>query len=149
MLSLSGSKRRQLGIPILLVAVLAGCGGSAPQSDPDAIAKVLKDAAGAVADRDGDKACGYLTAEAQQQVVQLAGGAFGGTDCAGVVKLVSATFAPLDRKQIEDAEPQNITVTGTTASAVVVVPNPSNQGPSVQVTLQKVGSDWKIASVQL
>ena len=133
----------------LLIALLAGCGGGGPKSDPDAIHQLVKDAAKAVADRDGDKACGYLTPEAQQQVVQLAGGAFGGSDCAGVVKLVTATLAPLDRKQIEDAEPQNLTISGTTATADVVVPSPTNQGPSLQLTLQKIGEDWKIAGVSL
>jgi hypothetical protein len=135
-------------ICLIAIAVLAGCGGGGPKSDPDAIHDLLKRAANAVSDRDGDKACGYLTPEAQQQVVQLAGGGFGGTDCAEVVKVVSATFAPIDRKQIEDAEPQNVTVTGTTATAEVVVPSANNHGPSVQLTLQKAGSDWKISSVQ-
>ena len=129
------------------IALLAGCGGGGPKSDPEAVHDVLKGAAKAVADRDGDKACGYLTPEAQQQVVQLAGG-FGGGDCPGVVKLVTATLAPLDRTQIKDAEPQNIAVTGTSATARVVVPSSTNQGQSVQLSLQKAGSDWKISSVR-
>lgn len=131
------------------VALLAGCGGGGPKSDPDAILDLLKSAAGAVADRDGDKACGYLTPEAQQQVLQLAGGAFDAQDCPSVVKLVAGTLAPLDRRQIEDAEPQNIVVTGTTATAEVVVPSADNQGPTVQLTLQKIGSDWKVSALQL
>jgi hypothetical protein len=136
-------------ICLLAVAALAGCGGGGPKSDPDAIHDLLKGAANAVADRDGDKACGYLTPEAQQQVLQLAGGAFDARDCPGVVKLVAGTLAPLDRKQIEDAEPQNIVVNGTTATAEVVTPSPTDQGQSVQLTLQKIGDDWKVSSVRL
>jgi hypothetical protein len=134
----------------LVIALLAGCGGGGgPKSDPDAIHDLLTNAAGAVADRDGDKACSYLTPQAQQQVVALAGGAFGGSDCAGVVKLVTATLAPVDRKQIEDAQPQNVAVTGTTATAAIVVPSPDNQGQSIRLTLQKIGDDWKISSLEL
>jgi hypothetical protein len=61
---------------------------------------------------------------------------------------VTGTLAPLDRKQIEDAEPRNIVVNGTTATAEVVVPSANNQGQSVQLTLQKIGSDWKVAALQ-
>ena len=138
----------------LLILLLAGCGGGGPKSDPDAIHDLLKSAANAVADRDGDKACGYLTPEAQQQVLQLAGGAFDAQDCPSVVKLVTGTLAPLDRKQIEDAEPSHIAVTGLTATAQVTVPSSTNQADvSVQLmvfqlTLQKIGEDWKISSLR-
>lgn len=133
----------------LLIVLLVGCGGAGPKSDPDAIHQLLKDAANAVADGDGDKACGYLTPEAQQQVVQLTGAAFGGTDCAGVVKFATATLAPLDRKQIEDAEPQNIAVTGTTATAQVALPSSTNQGQSLALTLVKTSDGWRIAGLKL
>jgi hypothetical protein len=133
----------------LAIALLAGCGGGGPKSDPEAVHDLIKHAAKAVADRDPGKACGYLTPEAQQQVVQLAGGAFGGADCAGVVKLVTATLAPLDRQQIEDAEPQNIAVTGTTASAQVALPSSTGQGQTIELTLQKTGDDWKVSSLRL
>jgi hypothetical protein len=132
----------------LLIVLLAGCGGAGPKSDPEAIAQLLKDAAQAVADRDGGKACGYLTPAAQQEVVRL-GTAFGGADCPRVVEAVTATLAPLDRSQIKDAQPQNIAVTGTSATAAIVVPSSADQGRVVQLTLQKVGADWKISSVQL
>jgi ketosteroid isomerase-like protein len=132
---------------LLAIALLAGCGGGAPKSDPDQISQVLTDAAKAVAARDGSKACGYLTPEAQQQVVTLAASAFGGADCAAVVNLATATLAPLDRKQIEDAQPQNIAVTGTTATAEIAVPSPTNQSAPVQLSLQKTTDGWRISAL--
>jgi len=47
--------------------LVAGCGGSGPKTDADAVAQTLKDAAAAVAGSNGDKACGYLTPDAQRQ----------------------------------------------------------------------------------
>jgi hypothetical protein len=132
---------------LIAIALVAGCGGGGPKSDPDQIGQLLKDAANAVADRDGSKACGYLTPEAQQQVVSLAGSAFGGSDCASVVGLATATLAPLDRKQIEDAQPQNISVTGAVATAQIAVPSANNQSPPVQLSLQKTTDGWKISAV--
>jgi hypothetical protein len=134
---------------LIAVALLAGCGGGGPKSDPDAIHDLLRNAAQAVADRDGGKLCGYLTPEAQQQVLQLAGGQFDAGDCAGVVKFATAGLAPLDRKQIEDAEPQNVQVVGSTATAEVVAPSPTNQGRAVQVTLQKTTDGWRVSAFTL
>jgi hypothetical protein len=131
---------------VIAVALLGGCGGGGPKSDPEAIHDLLKGGAQAVAAGDGDKACGYLTPEAQQQVIQLAGG-FGPSDCASAVKLAAATLAPLDRKQVEDAEPQNIQVIGATATAEVVVPSSTNQGQAVQLTLQKTTDGWRISGL--
>lgn len=134
-------------ICLIALALLAGCGGGAPKSDPDQISQLLKDAAKALADRDGSKACGYLTPVAQQQLVSLAGSAFGGTDCAGVVKLATATLAPLDRKQIEDAQPQNIEVTGLAATAEVALPSATNQSAPVRLALQKTSDGWRISAL--
>jgi hypothetical protein len=132
---------------LLAIAVLGGCGGGGPKSDPDQISQVLRDAAKAIADRDGAKACGYLTPEGQQQVVTIAGSAFGGADCPSIVKLATATLAPLDRTQIDDAQPQNIVVTGTSATAEIVIPSANNQNPPVSLALQKTADGWRIASL--
>src|SRR3954470_3436600 len=88
MSSRSGSKRGQVGIPILVVAVLAGCGGGGgPKSDADAVAQTVKDAAKAVAKGDGDKACSYLTADAQRQAqLQVGIAELGNVDCPTLVK---------------------------------------------------------------
>ena len=131
----------------LAIALLAGCGGGAPKTDAEQISQVLKDAAGALADRDGAKACGYLTPQGQQQVVTLAGPAFGGSDCASIVQLATATLAPLDRSQIKDAEPQNVAITGAQATADVVPPSATDNAAPVHVTLQKTADGWRIAAL--
>jgi hypothetical protein len=126
----------------LAIALLAGCGGAdAPRSDTEAVGQVLKSAARAVAKGDGDKACGYLTADAQRQAqLQFGAGAFGQFDCPTLVKRGTAFLTPLDRKQIESLEPANVQVGGSSASATLAA-----QGTSVQLNLQKVGEDWKIS----
>lgn len=125
-----------------MVLVVAGCGGGgAPKSDADAVSQVLKDAAKALADGDGDKACSYLTPDAQRQAqLQIGAGALGQVDCPTLVKRGTAFLTPLDRKQIESLEPTNVQVNGTSASATMARPP-----TSVQLNLQKVGEDWKIS----
>ncbi len=134
---------------VALVALLAGCGGSsAPQTDADAVAQVLKDAASAVANRDGSKACGYLTPDAQRQAeLQVASGALGLLDCPTFIDRAIAFLTPLDKTQIESLEPSNIQVSGTSASATLASQAGAapGQGISIQMNLQKVGSDWKIS----
>src|SRR3954454_13770078 len=148
MLSLRGINGGQVGIPVLLAAELAGCGGGAPKSDADAVSQVLKDAAHAVADSDGDKACGYLTPDAQRQAqLQVGAGALGEVDWPTLVKRATAFMTRLDRKQIESLELSNIQVNGTSASATMATQAgaAADQGISVQMNLQKAGEDWKIS----
>src|SRR3954451_17442143 len=129
MLSLRGINGGQVGIPVLLAAVLAGCGGGAAKSDADAVSQVLKDAAKAVADSDGDKACSYLTPDAQRQAqLQVGAGVLGEVDCPTLVKRATAFMTPLDRKQIESLEPSNIQVNGTSGSATMASQAGAPQG---------------------
>jgi hypothetical protein len=134
---------------LVAIALLAGCGGGGgPTSDADAVGQVLKDAAKALADGDGDKACGYLTADAQRQAqLQVGAAALGDADCPTVVKRATIILTPLERKQIESLEPSNIRVNGTGASATMAtqVGAAPGQGMSVQLNLQKVGEGWKIS----
>src|SRR3954451_3622575 len=118
MLSLRGINGGQVGIPVLLAAVLAGCGGGAAKSDADAVSQVLKDAAHAVAHQDGDKACGYLTPDAQRQAeLQVGAGVLGQTDCSTLVNRATAFLSPLDKTRIKNLQPTNVQVNGTAASA--------------------------------
>lgn len=135
-------------LALVIALLLAGCGGGGPKTDADAVGQVLKSAAGAVADGDGDKACAYLTPQAQAQVAQqVAGGALGNVDCPTLVKRATAFMAPLDREQIKDLQPSNVVVNGSSATATLSTQTgaPQGQGLSVQVTLAKTGSDWMIA----
>lgn len=127
---------------LLAIALVAGCGGGgAPKSDADAVGQVVKDAAQAVADRDGDKACGYLTPDAQRQAqLQVGAAALGDIDCPTLIQRATAFLTPLDRKRIESLEPANVQVNGSSASATAAA-----EGTSIQLNLQKVGDDWKIS----
>jgi hypothetical protein len=112
---------------------------------------MLKDAAGAVADSDGDKACSYLTPDAQRQAqLQVGAGVLGNVDCPTLVKRATAFMAPLDKEQIKDLQPQNVQVNGDSASATLATNTgaPAGQGISVQLNLQKVNGDWKISGFQ-
>jgi hypothetical protein len=137
------------GLLVLFLAV-AGCGGGGgPKTDADAVAQVLKDAAKAAADGDGDKACGYLTPTAQRQAVLESGaGVLGETTCSQVVKRAQFVLNPLDKKRIKSMTPANLQVNGTAASATLATGAGAapGQGISVQVTLEKIGADWKISS---
>jgi hypothetical protein len=136
-------------LPVLVLLAAAGCGGGGPKSDADAVAQTLESAAKAVSKGDGDKACGYLTAEAQRQAALQAGvaQAFGDTDCPTLVSRATAFLSPLDRKQIESLEAANVQVNGSTASATLASSAAVAQGQpvSVQLNLQKVGQDWKVS----
>jgi hypothetical protein len=113
------------------------------------VTTALKDAVGAVADADGNKACGYLTPDAQRQaVLQLGSGVLNNVDCATLVRRATAFMSPLDLEQIRNLEPQNVQVNGTQASATVATPAggpPDSRPMSVQLTLTKVEGDWKIS----
>jgi hypothetical protein len=106
------------------------------------------DAAGAVAKGDGDKACSYLTPDAQRQAqLQLGAGALGDTDCPTLVKRTAVFLTPLDEKQIESLQPASVQVSGTSASATMSTQagTAGSSSMSVQLNLQKVGQDWKIS----
>ncbi|MEA2497395.1 MAG: hypothetical protein QOJ29_5306 [Thermoleophilaceae bacterium] len=109
---------------------------------------MLKDAAKAVADGDGGKACGYLTADAQRQAqLELGAGVLGEIDCPTFVKRATLVLTPLDKKQIKSLQPGNVLVNGGSATATMATQAGAapGQGTSVQLSLQKVGRDWKIS----
>jgi len=126
----------------VLAALVAGCGGGgAPKSDADAVAQTVTSAAKAIADQDGDKACGYLTADAQRQaILQTGAGVLGQVDCPTLVNRATAFLTPLDKKTIGELQPTNVQVNGGSASVTL-----AGQGTSIQLNLQKIGSDWKIS----
>jgi hypothetical protein len=133
------------------LCLLAGCGGSGPKTDAEAVTQTLKDAVGAVANRDGDKACGYLTPDAQRQAaLEVGNGVLGSVSCPALVEQATAFLTPLDKEQIKDLQPQNVQVNGTSASATLASSPTSAQDSeiSVQLNLGKIGNDWKITGFQ-
>jgi ketosteroid isomerase-like protein len=133
---------------VLVIALLAGCGGGGPKTDAGAVKQVIEDAAKAVAAGDGAKACSYLTPDAQRQVqLQIGSGVLGSVDCGTLVKQATLVLTPLDKQQLKDLEPTSLQVAGDSASATVASSAAASQGPamSVQLHLTKVGGDWKIS----
>jgi len=105
------------------------------------VAQTVTNAAKAVADQDGEKACGYLTADAQRQaILQTGAGVLGQVDCPTLVNRATAFLSPEDKKKIGELQPTNVQVNGSSASTTLAA-----QGTSIQLNLQKVGSDWKIS----
>ena len=141
-------ERGVLSVLIVVAMAIAGCGGGAPKTDADAVAQVLKDAAAATAGGDGDKACGYLTPDAQRQAVLESGmGVLGQVDCSQVVKRAQLILSPLDKQRIKSLQPANVQVNGTSASATLATSAgaAAGQAISLQLNLQKIGGDWKIS----
>ena len=136
------------GLVAALALALTGCGGGdgGSQSDVDAIAGVLESAADAVADREGDRACGYLTEDAQRQaVLQFGGPNQLNTDCGTFVNRTTLFLTPLDRERIGDLEATEIAVDGTKASAALRSQTGTQQPMSARFNLEKVEDDWKIS----
>lgn len=139
--------RALLGLTVAAV-VAAGCGGGGAKSDPDAIAAVLKSAAKATAEGDGDKACADLTDDAQRQaLIQLGSqGGPGTTTCSQLVGRAQFFLTPIDKQRIKNLEAADIRINGTSASATLRGEGDQpGQTMSVPLNLTKAGSDWKIS----
>jgi predicted small lipoprotein YifL len=131
-----------------LLLALSGCGGGGPKTDADAVAQTLKDAAKQASEGKGDEACAHLTPDAQRQaVLQVGAGVLGNADCPQIVKRAQFALTPLDKQRIKSLQPSNVVVNGTAASATMSTDTASapGQGILLQLTLQKVGGDWKIS----
>jgi ketosteroid isomerase-like protein len=137
---------RTLSLALLATAALgvAGCGGddSGGGDDEAQVREVVSDYAAAIADSDGDKACGYLTNDARTQV-EAAGKALdvdGG--CAEVMEKATAQASDDERKQLENIEITSVEINGD--RAVVQVTADGEKGdPS---TMVKEDGEWRIAA---
>jgi hypothetical protein len=142
---------RTLSVAVLSIAALAvgGCGGDdsgggggggGGGSDDEAqIRDIVSNYATAIADRDGDKACSYLTDAARQQLESLAK-TLDVDDCPAVMEKVTEDVSSDDRDKLADITITSVKVNGD--RAVVQVEADGVKGdPS---TLIKQGDDWKI-----
>jgi hypothetical protein len=137
---------RTLSLALLTAAAVgvAGCGGDDSGGDDEAqIKDVVTSYAAAIADKDGDKACGFLTDSAREQV-EKAGEALKADGCADVMEKVTEEASDDDRDQLKDIEVTSVKIDGD--RAVVQVKAAGETGdPS---TLVKEDGDWKIAADQ-
>jgi cyclophilin family peptidyl-prolyl cis-trans isomerase len=126
-------KARSLAALLALSAVAAGCG----TSDEDKVKSVLQDYNAALVDGDGKKACDLFTADGQKKLaasLEALVPAAKTSDCAQLVRDVSATITDENGKRIKDIQIKNVKIKGDKASAL----------SGVETQLAKNGGDWKI-----
>ena len=141
------ARHARRALPGLIAALaLAGCGGDDDANDPEAVSKMLRDAAGAAADSDGDRACSHLTDRAQTQIVLQTGGRLGDVDCSAAVARALLFLGADERARIGRLEPTGISLTGDSGKAVMR--SPASDGPSpivAQLSVAKEDGEWKIS----
>ena len=135
---------RTLSIAALAVVALAapGCGGDdsgAGGDDESQVRDTVTNYASAVADRDGDKACGYLTDAAREQV-EKAAKALKADGCAGVMEKVTEGVSSGDRDKLGSLEVTSVKVDGDHATAQTKVEGEDTD----PATLLKEGDEWHI-----
>jgi hypothetical protein len=144
----AGHARRALsGLTAALALGLAACGGGdEPANDVDAVAKMLREAAGAAAKSDGDGACDHLSYRAQTQIVLQTGGRLGNTDCPGAVGRALLFMSPAERARLGRLVPSDIRLAGDSGSAVMRSPAGDGASPIIApLSLAREDGDWKIA----
>jgi Domain of unknown function (DUF4878) len=113
---------------------VAACGGGGDEGDAE---DTVKSFAGALADKDGKKACDQLAADAKNQFEQS------GQKCEDLLQLAFASISEEERNELKDIEP-DVSVDGDTATAKV--PNIGEEGDS-EIKLKKEDGDWKITDL--
>ena len=151
---------RLLGrLPAILVAVLAlsavavGCGDD--ESAEDKVKDVVTGFFDDVADGDGASGCAKLTAAAVSQLNEAAFLLQEPGSCREAIEAISKQLSGDDKKALRSAEVNRATVTGTTATVADADISLEMSGQSTlfrnndpaPLTLDKVGDDWKIASL--
>ncbi len=139
----------------LLTVVMAttACGGS--KSDADSVKSTVSSFFAAVGNNKADGACALLT---DAGVKELSSAAFllrPPSSCADAIKTFNKVLTSDDKKSLETTKVKRVTITGNTATVddndielksggeVGLFRNSSPK----PLTLEKVGSDWKISSL--
>ena len=92
-----------------------------------------------MADRDGDKACGYLTDTARKQIEAIAD-SLDADGCPGVMEKLTEQASADDRNQLKDIKVTSVKIDGDRATVQVEAAGEKGD-PS---TVVKQGGDWKI-----
>ena len=121
---------------VLALTSLGACGGGGESEDAK-IGETVRSYLAAVADRDGKRACGFLTRKAQLRTFRRrrahAGSDHPAEACASVVADFAGLYGPGRLRRVTVSR---ITVTGDRARA---------RADDLPVRLAKVEGDWKIA----
>ena len=134
--------------PLTLVAIaaliaFAGCGGDDEASSPAGAVRAYNDA---VADGDGERACGYLDPAAQEELRQSTQGE-ARKSCREIIELLAAFYDDATKKRLRDARVA-ATTEGDRAAARLRSPGALG-GPEQEQTLElrRVDGEWKIVSL--
>lgn len=121
----------------LSATALAACGGS----DSDGVRDTVRSYIQAVLDGDGNRACGLLTAQASRAFVQQAATLTNTHDCATAFDREAATLSASQKAVYRSAVLQQVTITGTDATATVKFTD-----TTTKISLTKVSGDWRIST---
>ena len=123
---------------LLAIASLGACGG---ESEDEKVGDTVRGYLAAVADRDGRRACNFLTREAQLRTFTTREAHAGRDHPAAACASVVASFGPLyGTGRIRRVEVSRIAVAGASARA---------RADGFRVRLEKVRGEWKIAAAGL
>jgi len=134
-------RHRVFAASIVVVLVLAACGGS---SDEDQVRGTVDDLYGAFADKDPGQICDQLARD-QREAVAKGGGAHGPATCEEVMGVALNCVGR--GKGLEDADSATVTkveLDGDEATATVEL-----QGRSSRLGLRKEGGEWKVSDLNL
>ena len=124
---------------------MAGCGDDDEASSPEGAVQAYNEA---VADGDGERACGYLDQAAQEELRQATQGDARGS-CPQIIDLISAFYDDATKDRLRDTEVEADTE-GDRAAARFTSPAGFG-GPDREQTmeLRRVGDEWKIVTLGL
>ena len=136
---------RRLSVALLSIAALAaaGCGGDdsgGGGDDESQVREVVTSYTAAIADGDGDKACGYLSENARAEVDKAAQ-TLKADGCAGVLEKAAEGATDAEVEKVKNIEVTSVKITGDRATAQTKVEGESGT-PAILI---KEDGDWKIA----
>ena len=114
---------------------LAGCG----QSDEDKVKETVNSYITALADGDGDKACGLVSKAAGDQIKTQSKA----KDCAAAIEsFTKSSDGAAVKKAFKSAKVEKVEVKGEKATATIRV-----EKQTAPLPLEKSGDEWKLSSV--
>ena len=144
--SLHAAMRSRHLIPVLVtVLVMTACGKDDRASSPAGAVRAYNDA---VADGDGERACGYLDPAAQEELRQSTQGD-ARKSCPDVIDLLAAFYDDTTKNELRKSEVA-ASQQGDSAAARLTAPDGfGGPGRSQTIQLRREGDSWKITSLGL
>ena len=136
-------RRHTTLVAIAALTAFAGCGGDDAASSPAGAVRAYNDA---VADGDGERACGHLDPAAQEELRQSTQGE-ARRSCRETIELLAAFYDDATKKRLRDAK---VAATSEGDRAAARVKSPAGLGgPDREQTLElrRADGDWKIVSL--